>query len=87
MSGGTLTGRGGNLFIIDDPLKPRDAESEATRERVIEWYRSTLVTRPDDKLAARIVLVMQRIHIDDLVGYIIDRRRQNRQAENASVLH
>ena len=70
--GGTLTGRGGNLFIIDDPLKPGDAESEATRQRVIEWYRSTLVTRPDDKLAARIVLVMQRIHVDDLVGYVLE---------------
>src|SRR6202051_855641 len=58
--GGTLTGRGGNLIIIDDPLKPGDATSDVTRERVIEWYRSTLVTRPDDKLAARIVLVMQR---------------------------
>ena len=45
---GTLTGRGGNLFIIDDPLKPGDAISEVSRERVIEWYRSTLVTRPDD---------------------------------------
>jgi predicted phage terminase large subunit-like protein len=67
-----LTGRGGNLFIIDDPLKPGDAESEATRQRVIEWYRSTLVTRPDDKLAARIVLVMQRIHVDDLVGYVLE---------------
>jgi predicted phage terminase large subunit-like protein len=70
--GGTLTGRGGNLFIIDDPLKPDDANSEAIRERVIEWYRSTLVTRPDDKQVARIVLVMQRIHIDDLVGYLLD---------------
>jgi predicted phage terminase large subunit-like protein len=70
--GGTLTGRGGNLFIIDDPLKPNDAESEVTRQHVIEWYRSTLVTRPDDKLAARIVIVMQRIHIDDLVGYITE---------------
>jgi predicted phage terminase large subunit-like protein len=70
--GGTLTGRGGNLFIIDDPLKPGDADSEATRQRVIEWYRSTLVTRPDDKLAARIVLVMQRIHVDDLVGYVLE---------------
>ena len=37
----TLTGRGGNLFIIDDPLKPGDAISEVSRERVIEWYRST----------------------------------------------
>jgi predicted phage terminase large subunit-like protein len=69
---GTLTGRGGNLFIIDDPLKPSDALSDANRERVIEWYRSTLVTRPDDKQAARIMVVMQRIHVDDLVGYLLD---------------
>jgi hypothetical protein len=39
--GGTLTGRGGNLTIIDDPLKPGDAISQVSRERVIEWYRST----------------------------------------------
>jgi predicted phage terminase large subunit-like protein len=70
--GGTLTGRGGNLTIIDDPLKPGDALSEVSRERVIEWYRSTLVTRPDDKQAARIMVVMQRIHVDDLVGYLLD---------------
>ena len=69
---GTLTGRGGNLFIIDDPLKPGDAISEVSRERVIEWYRSTLVTRPDDKQAARIMVVMQRIHVDDLVGYLLE---------------
>ena len=69
---GTLTGRGGNLFIIDDPLKPGDAISEVSRERVIEWYRSTLVTRPDDKQAARIMVVMQRIHVEDLVGYLLE---------------
>jgi predicted phage terminase large subunit-like protein len=69
---GTLTGRGGNLFIIDDPLKPGDALSEVSRERVIEWYRSTLVTRPDDKRAARIMVVMQRIHVEDLVGYLLE---------------
>ena len=40
--GGTLTGRGGNLIIIDDPLKPSDAVSDVSRHRVIEWYRSTL---------------------------------------------
>jgi predicted phage terminase large subunit-like protein len=68
---GTLTGRGGNLFIIDDPLKPTDAVSDVNRERVIEWYRSTLITRPDNKRAARIMVVMQRIHVDDLVGYLL----------------
>ncbi len=67
---GTLTGLGGNLIIVDDPVKPGDAMSEAVRTRVIEWYRSTLLSRADDKKAARIVLVMQRVHQDDLAGYL-----------------
>ena len=69
---GTLTGLGGNLVIIDDPIKPGDAMSEAVRTRVLEWYRSTLITRPDKKKEARIVVVMQRVHQDDLVGYLVD---------------
>jgi predicted phage terminase large subunit-like protein len=67
---GTLTGLGGNLVIIDDPLKQEDAHSEAVRKRTIEWYRSTLLSRPDDKQIARILLVMQRVHQDDLAGYL-----------------
>jgi predicted phage terminase large subunit-like protein len=67
---GTLTGFGGNLIIIDDPLKLGDAMSEAVRMRVIEWYRSTLLSRADDKTAGRIVLVMQRVHQNDLAGYL-----------------
>lgn len=67
---GTLTGLGGNLIIIDDPLKLDDAHSEAVRARVIEWYRSTLLSRADDKSNARIVLVMQRVHQDDLAGHL-----------------
>jgi predicted phage terminase large subunit-like protein len=67
---GTLTGLGGNLIIIDDPLKLGDAMSEAVRTRVIDWYRSTLLSRADDKTAGRIVLVMQRVHQDDLAGYL-----------------
>ena len=67
---GTLTGLGGNLIIIDDPLKLGDAMSESVRARVIEWYRSTLLSRGDDKTAMRIVVVMQRVHQDDLAGYL-----------------
>jgi predicted phage terminase large subunit-like protein len=67
---GTLTGLGGNLIVIDDPLKLSDAMSEAVRARVIDWYRSTLLSRTDDKKEARIVLVMQRVHQDDLAGYL-----------------
>jgi hypothetical protein len=67
---GTLTGLGGNLIVIDDPLKLGDAMSEAVRARVIEWFRSTLLSRGDDKSATRIVVVMQRVHQNDLVGYL-----------------
>src|SRR6266403_1527452 len=58
--------------VVKDPLYPGDALSDVTREGVIEWYRSTLVTRPDDKQVARIIVVMQRIHVDDLVGYLLE---------------
>ena len=67
---GTLTGLGGNLLIIDDPLKPGDAMSESVRGRVIEWYRSTLLSRGDKKAETRIVVLMQRVHENDLVGYL-----------------
>ena len=40
------------------------------RERVIEWYRSTLLSRGDDKSETRIIVVMQRVHQNDLVGYL-----------------
>jgi predicted phage terminase large subunit-like protein len=69
---GTLTGFGGNLIVIDDPLKTSDAMSEAVRARVIDWYRSTLLSRGDDKQKTRIVLVMQRVNELDLAGYLIE---------------
>ena len=37
--GGTLTGRGGDLIIIDDPLKPDDAHSDVKRNAANEWFR------------------------------------------------
>jgi predicted phage terminase large subunit-like protein len=69
--GGTLTGRGGNLIIIDDPIKPADADTEAARERVAQWCGNTLASRLDDKNKDSIVLVMQRVHADDLVEHFL----------------
>jgi hypothetical protein len=63
--GGTLTGRGGDIIIIDDPLKPDDAMSEAKRTAVNEWFINTLLSRLDDKRTGAIVVVMQRVHMDD----------------------
>lgn len=69
--GGTLTGRGGNLIVIDDPMKPQDAMSETQREAVRQWYESTLYSRLDNKAADAIVIVMQRLHEDDLIGHVL----------------
>ena len=69
--GGTLTGRGADLIIIDDPLKAEDANSELARKRVIDWYGGTLVSRLNDKENGPIVVVMQRLHEDDLAGHLI----------------
>ena len=69
--GGTLTGRGGDVIIIDDPLKPIDALSETKRGAVNQWYASTLLSRLDDKRTGAIVIVMQRVHIDDLTGFVL----------------
>ena len=68
---GTLTGRGGDIIIIDDPLKPIDALSDAKRDHVNQWYSNSLVSRLDDKQSGAIVLVMQRLHVDDLTGSLL----------------
>jgi predicted phage terminase large subunit-like protein len=71
--GGTLTGRGGDVIIIDDPIKPQDAQSEAVRKKTTQWYENTLLSRLDDKVHGAIVLVMQRLHLDDLAGHLIEK--------------
>jgi predicted phage terminase large subunit-like protein len=70
--GGTLTGRGGNFVIIDDPMKAQDTFSESARENVKEWYSHTLLSRLDNKAEDAIVLVMQRLHVDDLAGHLLE---------------
>jgi predicted phage terminase large subunit-like protein len=69
--GGTLTGRGADLIIVDDPLKAEEAMSEPSRKRVIDWYGGTLVSRLNDKNSGSIVVVMQRLHEDDLAGHLL----------------
>ncbi len=69
--GGTLTGRGGDTIIIDDPLKPDDAMSETKRSAANQWFTNTLLSRLDDKRTGAIVIVMQRVHVDDLTGFVL----------------
>jgi predicted phage terminase large subunit-like protein len=69
--GGTLTGRGGQILIFDDPMKPDDALSDARRRTACEWFDNTAYTRLDDKRTGAIIIVMQRLHMEDLVGHVL----------------
>ena len=68
---GALTGRGGDIIIIDDPIAAQAALSQKSREHVSDWYFNTLLSRLDDKQNGAIVLVMQRLHEDDLAGVLL----------------
>lgn len=69
--GGSLTGFGANLIVIDDPMKAGDAMSETERRRVIDWYEQSLYSRLNNKAEDAIVIVMQRLHEDDLTGHLL----------------
>ena len=70
-TGGVLTGRGADLILIDDPSKPEEALSDARRNATNEWYLNTLYSRLNHKCRGAIVIIMLRLHEDDLVGHVL----------------
>lgn len=70
---GSILGRGADLIVIDDPLKAQDALSKMERQHLKTFYDNTLYTRLNDKAHGAIVLVMQRLHADDLVAHVLDK--------------
>ncbi len=71
--GGTLTGEGGDFIIVDDPLNPAQALSETFRKRATNWFDQTLVTRLNDRKKGVIVLVMHRLHLENLTGHLLSK--------------
>ena len=71
--GAGITGFGGGLIIIDDPIRSRiDAESELKRERIKDWYNDDLLTRLEEPHGA-MILMHTRWHTDDLAGWLLNR--------------
>jgi predicted phage terminase large subunit-like protein len=67
---GAITGRGGNLLIIDDPVKnSEEAQSEVYREKSWEWYKGTFRTRLEPN--GVMLVIGTRWHEDDLIGRIL----------------
>ena len=77
--GGPFTGRGSDFIIIDDPLKPEQALSDRERVNANNWFSNTVRTRLDDQRTGVIIIIMQRLHMDDLVGQDVP---GNRAAEH-----
>lgn len=69
--GGAVTGVGARIILVDDPHKDRaEAESPLARDRVWEYYKSTLYSRLEG--AGAVIVIMQRWHGDDLVGRLLE---------------
>lgn len=83
--GGGITGMGGDYIIIDDPLKNREeASSTVIRDKLWEWYASTLYTRLEKD--GSILLTMTRWHEDDLAGRLLDLAKRDPAADQWEVL-
>lgn len=78
-AGGTITGFGagkdrpgfGGAIVIDDPHKADEARSDVVRQGVIDWFQNTLESRQNAPGRTPIILIMQRLHEQDLAGWLL----------------
>ncbi|MCP3660175.1 MAG: phage terminase large subunit [Bacteroidetes bacterium] len=76
-TGGTLTGTGGNIIFCDDPINPKKAVSEVERKNAIDFFTQTLSTRLNEEKIGLFLIIMQRLHEDDLTGYLLQNEKNN----------
>jgi len=68
---GDVVGRHADFILIDDPLKPKGARSEAELASANIFIRETLWSRKKDKAVTPTILIMQRLHEDDPTGMML----------------
>lgn len=84
---GTITGRGGDLVVIDDPIKNSDeARSQTIRDQVWTWYQRDVLSRSMTDQAA-VIIIQTRWHEDDLVGRVTDPENPCYTHETAEGFH
>lgn len=69
--GGSPTGYGGHYKIADDPIDPDGAFSDKERHTTTDWFQNTWPHRTDDAPTARELIIMQRLHVDDPTGLLL----------------
>ena len=71
--GGPLTGLGADILILDDVQTPNDVLSDVQRRSTNQWFDNTLMSRLNNPETGIIIIVMQRLHQDDLIGHVLQR--------------
>ena len=69
---GTVTGKRANFVIVDDPHTPTETMSDTKRQSVIKAFRQTVSSRINNPKRDSVIVVMQRLHMDDVSGFILD---------------
>lgn len=85
MVGGAVTGFHAHFIIVDDPLNPKKAASDADLKSANDWMRETLPTRKVDKKVAPTILIMQRLHQNDPTGNWLERLKKD--PESGTIKH
>ena len=76
-TGGTVTGMGGDIIIIDDPQNPQLARSEVERENANVFFNETLRSRLNNPDKGVFIIIMQRLHENDLTGMLLNKEPEN----------
>lgn len=83
--GGGITGSGADIAIIDDPIKNRsEAESKTHRDKIFDWFTSTLYTRLEKD--AKVLVTLTRWHEEDLAGSLLQKAQEDPEAEQWDVI-
>lgn len=77
--GGQGTGEGGDYIIVDDPIKAGDAHSPTIRKNVTDWWDNTMSTRGNNPEKTVKLIIMQRLHEQDLTGHLLERMKTSGQ--------
>lgn len=69
--GGTLVGRGADLIIVDDPIAPAHVHDASRRTTINKWFDAEVIQRLNDKEKGAVIVLMQRLHHDDLSAHLM----------------
>lgn len=83
--GGSITGFGagvsgdefGGFLVIDDPNKASSVKSQAELQNTVDYYNNTLKSRLNNQKRTPILLIMQRLALEDLTGYLLENEKDD----------